>query len=273
MPKKKDSVIGNMRIDKSVMIGMNLKEELNKLFYAKEDYDAELEMLKFQYDNEEEERVGLHASAISSWGSGSCYRQQVLSLFYKQKQGENTYINLKRIFEEGKSIGTKWQRLFIRGKVGIKEDMDVSRMVEEYDLSYTPDAKIKINGKTYVVEIKSMNTKLFQEGKSHSSGKKQLKLYMYFEKQPLGFILIEDKNTQDFRCEVVTNVTGADPDISDIVERLEKIQEYKRTFLKKKKMVARHEKCVSASCPKARNCPMQDACWNVGKGRVKINSK
>lgn len=268
--KKKESTLSKLRVGKDTMLAVAVQEELNKLFYAKPDYDAELEMLEHQYANEEEERVGLHASAISSWGTGSCYRQQVLSLFYKQSQGENVPVFLRRIFEEGKSIGTKWQRLFIRGNIGIKENMDVSRFVKEYDLSYTPDARITILDKDFVVEIKSMNTNEYQKNKPHPSGRKQLKLYMYFENIPYGFVLVEDKNRQDFRCEVVSNVTASDPDISDIIERLENIQLYKRKFVKKKKMVARHNKCTSAVCSKARNCPMRDACWNVGMGRVKI---
>ena len=39
---------------------------------------------------------------------------QVLSLIYRQLQGEQLPVGLMRIFEEGNAIHEKWQRLFIR---------------------------------------------------------------------------------------------------------------------------------------------------------------
>lgn len=262
--------IEGMKLNKNLLVADHIKNKLNELFYAKPDYDAEMEMLVYQYSQEEEERVGLHMSAVTSAGKDFCYREQVLSLFYKMAQGENIHIGLKRIFEEGKSIGTKWQRLFIRGGIGVKEDMDVSRIQPDYDLSYTPDGMVIIDGKEYVVEIKSMNTFGFQKAKSHPSGQKQLKAYMYFEGIPRGFVLVEDKNTQDFKIFLETDVNESDDDIADILERLEKIQRHKRKFIKTNKPPKRVEMCTGPDCKRAMKCNMRDACWNVGQGRVKI---
>ena len=272
IPKKtkKSLSLPDLRINKNILVAEHVKKELDKLFYAKPDYDAELEMLKYQYDHEEEERVGLHASAVSSGGKDFCYREQVLSLFYKMIQGENIPIGLKRIFEEGKSIGTKWQRLFIRGGIAKKEDLDVSRIEEQYDLSYTPDAIITIDNKLYVVEIKSQNTFIFKKQQSHPSGIKQLKLYMYFEGIEQGFVLVEDKNTQDYKVLIVTNVTADDPDISDIIDRLETIQFYKEKFIRTKKPPKRLPNCTTHTCKRAEKCNMREACWNIGNGRIKI---
>lgn len=268
---KNKKALDNVRVNEKLMAKsmkeISIKEKLNGLFYLKPDYDAELEMLKFQYDQEEDERSGLHASAIISGGKSFCYREQVLSLFYKMDQGGQNPIHLARIYEEGKSIGTKWQRLFIRAGIGVKEDMDVSRFVKEYDLQYTPDGIIMLDGLKYVVEIKSMNTNQFQTTKNHPSGEKQLKLYMYFEDIPRGIVIVEDKNTQDFK---IIYVTGPDfDDIADVIERLENVQKYKRNFIKKKKMVKRLESCTSYECPRARRCPMRDACWGVKREKLK----
>lgn len=275
MKKNKSSSKGplklpNMKLNKNILVANHIKEELNKLFYVKPDYDAELEMLKFQYDQEEEERIGLHASAITSAGKDFCYREQVLSLFYKMAQGENIPIGLKRIFEEGKSIGTKWQRLFIRGEIAEKEDLDVSRMAEEYDLSYTPDGIIALNNKAYVVEIKSMNTFGFQKAKGHPSGEKQLKLYMYFEGIPHGFVLVDDKNTQDFKIFLITfegddpeEWLENDPDLQRIVSTLKEIQRLKKIFIKTKKPPKRIEGCNSVDCKRASKCNMREACYGI----------
>lgn len=249
-----------------------IEQALNKLFYLPPKYDEELEMLKYQYAQEGTERYGLHASAILAPDSEFCYREQVLSLFYRQIQGENIPIGRKRIYEEGKSIGTKWQRLFIRGGIAKKEDLDVSRFVKKYDLSYTPDAKILLfKNKPFIVEIKSQNTFQFKNSKSHPSGVKQLKFYMYMEGVEQGFVLVEDKNDQNFKILLVDNldVTELEP----YIERLETIQVYKRQFLEEKKMVERHPRCTSSTCKMASECNMRDACWNVGMGRVKLERR
>lgn len=276
--KKELHNIGSLKLNKNILVADHIKNKLNELFYVKPDYDAELEMLKYQYDQEEEERVGLHASAITSAGKDFCYREQVLSLFFKMAQGENIPIGLKRIFEEGKSIGTKWQRLFIRAGIGDKEDMDVSRIQQDFDLSYTPDGIVVIDGKKYVVEIKSQNTFGFQKAKSHPSGQKQLKLYMYFEKIPRGFVLVEDKNLQDFKVfletfegETQEDWLAENEDIYEIVERLETIQKMKNKFLKTKKPPKRIDMCTSVDCKRAQKCNMREACWGIR--REKINSK
>lgn len=233
---------------------MYIKEELNKLFYLEPKYDEELEMLKYQYDQEEEIRMGLHASSVIS--GKVCLRKEVVNIMYKQfydkgkkvprkierafmhnaeKDGRNP-IHLARIYEEGRSIGAKWQRLFIRGGLGVKEDMDVSRIVDEYDLSYTPDGIITLNGKKYVVEIKSANANSFESmKKKHPTGNKQLKMYMYFEGIENGFVLVDNKNSSDFKIFPEFNITAMDDEVDDILMKLEDIQKAKMRTLKTKK--------------------------------------
>ena len=79
---------------------------LNSLHYLDKDIENELLFLKsvMTRGQESQERKGLHASAIIVSDDKFCYRQQVLSLFYKQLQGEQVPVNLKRIFTEGDAI-------------------------------------------------------------------------------------------------------------------------------------------------------------------------
>lgn len=259
----------DIKLNKNLLVGDHIKEKLNQLFYAPPNYKEELLMLKGQY-SQFRERVGLHASAITGAGKDFCYREQVLSLFFRQSQGQNIPINLKRIFEEGVAIGEKWQRLFIRGEIGKKEDMDISRFVDEYDLSYTPDGVIELDGKKYVVEIKSMNTFGFQKAKSHPSGQKQLKLYMYFEGIEKGFVLVQDKNNQDFKVFLETDVNESDEHVADALMRLDQIQVLKNKFLKTKKPPERIPECTGPDSKRAMRCNMRDACWNVGQGRERL---
>ena len=242
---------------------------LRKCFYATHKPEEEAKMvLAIQKKNGEAlERVGLHASAMIH-EDGFCYRQQVLSLFFKMSQGEDLSLKSKCIFEEGNAIHEKWQRLFIRGGLGTYKDMDCTRLKPEYDLSYTPDAILTIGKKQYICEIKSMNTFSYQKAKGHPAGRKQCQLYQYLSGIHNGFVLMEDKNSQDFKIEIVPY------DFSEIaiaVEHLEAIQEYKKIFIDTKKPPARCKDCKSYDCKRAINCQMRDACWNKGMGRIKLN--
>ena len=67
-----------------------IEQVLNSLFYLDKNIDEELKFLKsvMTRGQESQERKGLHASAVIVSDDKFCYRQQVLSLFYKQLQGE-----------------------------------------------------------------------------------------------------------------------------------------------------------------------------------------
>jgi hypothetical protein len=265
MGKLSDEIKKDKKGIGSDLTDMLIESNLNKLFYLPEVPEQELAMIKMQYDQKGGDRYGLHASAMLASEKDFCYRQQVLSLFFKQDQGENIPVGLKRIFQEGTTIGEKWQRLFLRGNLGKPEWMDKSEFKKEYDLSYTPDAIIVINKKKYVVEIKSQNTFAFKHATSHPSGKKQLKLYMWLTGIPNGFVLVEDKNTQEFK---VFPEVHNEADLELYIERLEMIQVYKKQFKDRKKPPKGI--CKNSTCKRAEACSMKDACFNIGIGRVKL---
>lgn len=241
-----------------------LEAKLNRLFYLPKDIKNETKFVKqvMTRGQETQERKGLHASAIIVPETKFCYRQQVLSLFYKQLQGEQTPIGLMRVFEEGNAIHEKWQRLFIRGGYAKPEDCDRTQFDEEHDLQYTPDIICEIDGVLYVVEIKSVNTYVFKKQKPHASGRKQLQLYMYLTGIHQGIVLQEDKNTQEFRA----NIYRYKPEeIQPYITRLEEIQYHKGRLQTKNKLVKRHNNCTAYSCDIAKGCPMRDVCWKKSK--------
>lgn len=245
-----------------------VEQRFNKLFYEKPDIRGELRFMKLLLNREGEaqERYGLHLSAIMASRKKFCLREQVLSLFFKQEQDENINVGLKRIFVEGESIHEKWQRLFIRGGLGLPENMDRPRFVEKYDLFYTPDAAIDILRMEDVpVEIKSMNTSTFKKQVGHPSGESQLNMYQFFERKPTGIVLMEDKNTQDFKVKITTfNKEKAKPYIT----RLKETREAKQTFIQAKKLPARI--CEGCNSKRALECNMRSACYGVGIGRIKL---
>lgn len=256
----------------------DIEHLLNSLFYLDKDIPNELKFLKSVMTRgaETTERKGLHASAIIVSDDKFCYRQQVLSLFYKQLQGEQTSVGLKRIFAEGDAIHEKWQRLFIRGGLCEPLDCDFTRFDEDYDLSYTPDIICKIprnmsltepcdEWDEYVVEIKSMNTFSYKKQEHHASGRKQCQLYMYLTGIHKGIVLCDDKNTQEFK---VKTYEYNPSEIAKYIRRLEKIQEYKDELILDKKLVKRHKNCTGYNCKKAQECPMRDVCFRKSKERI-----
>lgn len=240
---------------------MSIEQGLNKLFITNTEG--------------KEERRGLHASAILAPEASFCYREQVLSLFYKRNLERDLPIGTLRIFAQGVVIHEKWQKLFERA--GIAIEIEKTHFVKKYDLTFTPDARIKIAGIKPVVEIKSMNGFAFAAatGRSkskkwagHPSGRKQCNLYEHFLGTTDGFVLMEDKSTQEVEIEMVEyDKKLAEP----YIDRLETIQEYKQEFLTERTMVKRLKCCTSYNSKRAASCPMRDACWKQGIGRVKLS--
>lgn len=258
-----------------------IEHMLNGLFYLDKNIPEELKFLKSVMTRgaETQERKGLHASAIIVSDDKFCYRQQVLSLFYKQLQGEQTKVGLKRIFAEGDAIHEKWQRLFIRGGLCKPLDCDYSRFDDDYDLSYTPDIICAIpedyklesvyddNVKKipYVIEIKSVNTFTFKKQKYHASGRKQCQLYMYLTGIHNGIVLCDDKNTQEFK---VYKYEYNPSEVAPYIRRLEMVQEHKDSLKNKNKLVKRHKQCTCYGSKKVQECPMRDVCFRLSKERI-----
>ncbi len=262
-----------------------LEKIFNNLFYLEKNIKEETRFVKQVMTRglESQERVGLHASAMLVGDADFCMRAQVLSLIYKQLQGQQTQVGLMRIFEQGNAIHEKWQRLLIRGGYGTANDMDRTRICDDYMLSYTPDIDCLIpeffEGRM-IGEIKSVNTYQFQRMTKHPSAWKQCQWYMHLcikkAKQDKtwngidytkGFVLNEDKNTQDFKLEVYNYEPAK---IESFAERAELIMIHHDRVFEEHKMVARPKDATSPTCKRCKECFMREACWNIGEGRIRL---
>lgn len=263
----------------------SLEKILNNMFFLDKNIEEETKFVKQVMTRglESQERVGLHASAMLVGEKDFCLRAQVLSLIYKQLQGEQIAVGLKRIFEEGNAVHEKWQRMFIRAGYGKAIDMDYTRFCDEYMLSYTPDIDCKIpeffEGRM-IGEIKSVNTYQFQKMTKHPSAWKQCQWYMHLCIKKLkdagkwngidytkGFVLNDDKNNQDFKIEVY----DYDPSLVEpFAGRADSIMYHYDRVFSEHKMVARPADAASPDCKRCKKCFMREACWNIGNGRIKI---
>ena len=252
-----------------------LAKILNNTFYLDKNIDEEAKFVKqvMTRGAETQERIGLHASALITGEKEFCVRQQVLSLLYKQLQGEQLPIGLVKIFEQGNAIHEKWQRLFIRAGYSKASDLDVTQFNKQFRISFTPDVICRIpefhDGKM-IGEIKSVNTYQFQRMVRHPSAWKQLQWYMYLTGIHKGFVLSEDKNNQDFKIEVY----DFDHSIVDLfIDRAEQIKYYYKRVVSEHKMVKRPKDATNPDCKRCTNCPMKNACWNINGGGVLINAR
>lgn len=249
-----------------------LEKILNNAFYFEKDIEKETAFIRqvMTRGAESQERKGLHASALIKGDKAYCVREQVLSLIYKQLQGEQVSPGLMRIFEEGNAVHEKWQRLFIRAGWSEPDELDKTQFNDRFRISFTPDIICRIpqfHTGDMVGEIKSVNTFQFQKMIRHPSAHKQLAFYMYLTGIHKGFVLCEDKNTQDFKIEVY----DFDPEsVSLYVERAEKVKRAYNRVYRDKKMIARPLDAKKPDCKRCKECALRDACWNIGQGKVRL---
>lgn len=263
-----------------------LETIFNKMFYLDKNIEEETAFVKQVMTRglESQERKGLHASAMIGAENQFCPRQQVLSLVYKQLQGEQLPVGLMRIFEEGNAIHEKWQRLLIRAGYAKAKTLDRTRFDNDYMISYTPDIVCRIpefyDG-AMVGEIKSVNPFQFKKMTSHPSAHKQLQFYMYLCQKAAkekgtwngkdymkGFVLCDDKGAQDFKLFIYEYEPET---VAPFIDRCDNVKHHYEEFIENGNLVKRRKDCTSCDCKFAEKCPMRDACWNIGMGRVRLD--
>lgn len=246
----------------------------NNMFYTDKNVEDETKFVEMVMTRgaETQERVGLHASAITKGSDAEfCYREHVLSLLYKQNQSDNVPVKLKRIFEEGNAIHEKWQRLFIRNGYAEWYDCDNTQYHHEYMISFTPDIicymPIVYDRGEMLVEVKSMNDWAYSKQATHAEGQKQLMWYLHLAGKQKGFVLADNKNTQEFRIEAVDY---DEERVKPYIERAENIMYEYHNHLGGSPLPPQRDDMDVKKC---KQCSMHDACKNVGMGRIPINKK
>ena len=232
----------------------------------------------FLDERSDEDRYGLHASAVIASDEEFCYRAQLLSLFYRQNQGEQLPIKLLKIFAQGNAMHEKWYKLF--KKAGIDVAIERTLWLPQYDLSFTIDALLDFNkplGRDpdeQVCDIKSQSSFIFKKSRGHPSGEKQVNFYLWalsvYTGVPhrKGFVLVDSKDDQEIK---VVPVKYSKEKVAPYVYRLKEIQRKEQEFVESK--IGPPRKCKSCDCKLASKCSMKDACWNIGKGRRKLSEE
>lgn len=221
----------------------------------------------------EEVRAGLHASAVIDTDGHFCYREQVLSLVYEMSQGKDLPVGALKIFAAGSSIHEKWQNMFAKCSNNISGfklvKTEARSFSKKYNLFFTPDAIVEINGTKYIVEIKSMNTFSYKHAaistNPHPHARHQIQLYMHLTGIHNGLILIEDKNAQEFE------VFPIKYDYRECIPYLNRLQEINKQY---KDLIENGIEpegiCNKETCKRAQECNMREACFHIEEAK-KLN--
>ncbi|HET8913945.1 MAG TPA: hypothetical protein VFN23_20900 [Ktedonobacteraceae bacterium] len=243
-------------------------------------------------------RTGMHASAILQPESEWCAREQVLHhLFPDQaEQGDGWQPwdwKKKAIFETGWDLHRRWQKLFLeQGNVVYSPvppeyvlahsqhlklidgqwcapELDLTHYDEWRNLYFSPDAIINFGGQRYVVEIKGIKQEAYQYltddleqacvcCETVHKAREQCNLYMHLLGLQRGVILVENKNTCDFRLWVIEYEFKRYQPYRDRIYRVKGATQ----LVKSQGLAMLPVRCCqSAADSRAKRCPMRSACF------------
>ena len=93
------------------------------------------------------------------------------------------------------------------------------------------------------------------------------KWYMYLSGIHKGFVLSEDKNTQETKIEIYDYDVNV---VSQFIDRAEEIKFRYKKAMKEHKMVKRPEDATSPDCKRCKQCALVNACWKINGGGILI---
>lgn len=223
-------------------------------------------------------RTGLHASSLLASESDWCTRQHVLINLYPDqltaKQLRGWEWKTQATFLDGWERHRKLQ--FLLREYGgnalrvVQTDGEPETDLTHYDetrqVYFSPDAVVDYAGTRYVCEFKGLDTSKYEkltDDLSHAcsvsevvaKGRVQCLLYLHLLGLEYGLLLIEDKNSQQFRCYALHKQQDDRVAIQAQLDRLYAVKKY--TTLKK----LPERTCADATCAKAARCPMRAVCF------------
>ena len=231
-------------------------------------FEIELQQMLLQEQQDKPLRTGLHASALLIPEEQWCVRRHVLAERFPDRVERIELMQWQwkthSIFENGWDLHQRWQQVFLNAGIAVFNremndyELDLTHVDQEGMLHFSPDAIIEYGGIQYVVEIKGYNDRTYQQmiAAPHppEAAHRQCNLYMHMLGLKRGFVLVENKNTQDFHVWAV----AYDFDMTQLyIDRLYQVKGKLATG----SMPAR--KCFSPGDTLARSCPMRKICFEM----------
>ncbi len=220
------------------------------------------------------ERTGIHVSSLIASDAAFCFRQIVLMQFHKH-QDINLHGRTLQIFLQGWVIHQKWQELFrTAGNTpgSFIEVLSIEESRVKKGITYTPDIIAAIGtgklGKPYIIEIKSMKGERYEALKGiHKDARVQANMYMWLEGIEQAIVLVENKDTQEFKLWVIKYDK---PLVQKYINRAIKVRRMNEEYREKEVLPPQHVMCPSLAAAKASRCPVRDACFAGRNERRKM---
>jgi hypothetical protein len=261
-----------------------------------DDLTLEAELIKYSFQQmylqkgkDKEPHRELHAANLLESNSEWCTRRYVLmNLFPDEVQKPELHSwDWKReiIFDNGWSLHERWQNLFSRYGNVVRSrllngqvdplapeslELDLTHYLEEENLYFSPDAIIEFGGTKYLIEIKGIKQEDFVNltgdlmqaimvSQVVAKARIQANNYLYFTGLQKAILLIENKNTQDFRVYVMER----DYALYETYEwRIGEVKHNTRTVKMYDMKSLSPRICASSQDRLAKNCPLRDVCFS-----------
>jgi len=222
-------------------------------------------------------RSGLHASSLLVPQNEWCTRRYVLAEIApgEAARPELHYWDwrMQNMFLDGWDRHRKWQDLFLRfAVVAYSEagdpELDLTHHDETRNIYFSPDAILDYAGTRYVVEIKGLDTNKFQQLTDNldtackvsdvvAKARIQANLYCHLLSIQHGLLLIEDKNTQQFKVWIIKcDSASATP----YIQRAYDVKGRVALFRRSRQLPERV--CKSSDDRLAQKCPLRDCCFS-----------
>lgn len=219
-------------------------------------------------------RTGVHVSSLITGDNVYCERAIVLMQFFPHAKIK-MFGRTLQIFLQGWVMHQKWQELFRSAgiKVGI-EPLSIEQGRLRRGVTFTPDVIIALGKgekrRRYIVEIKSMNSASFTSMRGvHKDALHQANMYMWLTGIDRAIILVENKDTQEFKLWIVKYSRSL---IAKYIGRAKRSAVDIAAFENHGRLPRRHLMCPSLAAAKPNRCPVKDACFAGKTRRQKMRS-
>lgn len=234
------------------------------------DFSFEAELLRVhinsmlvKWGSSKPPRGGLHASSVLAPDAEWCARRHVLNYVYperaEQPEAKPWDAHQNAVFANGWEVHTWWQNVFSVSSDCLETEKPHYDEVRQ--LWFTPDALLKFAGEVYVVEIKGYKQEFYEKmgEEPPEAAMLQCNLYLHLLGLKYGIVLVENKNTQDYRLWVIEH----NPELAQLYTH--RMYDVKGATI----MVKKHGNsklpnrvCSSPQDRLAQKCPMKNLCFS-----------
>lgn len=233
-----------------------------------EDFTALQELIQARFESmfvkwgaEKPPRNSLHVSGLIVSDEEWCTRQYTLYHLFpgdiEAPQLQSWDWKMQAVYANGWSLHEKWQSL-LRKYTNCLE-VETTHYSDAYQLHFTPDAIIELAKQKYLVEIKGYKAAEYEKNKNAPplAAVHQAQVYMHLLNLKRAIILLENKDTQQFRVWIIQ---AEEEHALRFLHRALHLRQAKVQADVLETVPARI--CTAIDEPRAKRCPIRQKCFS-----------